>query len=80
MLVISRKINEGIVIGENIELVIVDITGDKVKLGINAPREIRVIRNELLQTEQVNREAATPKAAVVTKDLISLFGKAPKKP
>ena len=77
MLVITRKINEGIVIGENIELLIVDVSGDKVKIGISAPREIRIVRNELLQTEQVNREAASLKATVVPKDLISIFGKAP---
>ncbi len=77
MLVITRKINEGIVIGDNIELMIVDITGDKVKLGINAPREIRVVRNELLQTEQTNKEAASMKATVVSNDLISLLGKKP---
>ncbi|MFA9380361.1 MAG: carbon storage regulator [Acetanaerobacterium sp.] len=79
MLVITRKINEGVVIGDNIELIIVDVLGDKVKIGISAPREIRVVRNELLQTEQLNKEAASPKAAVVSKDLISLFGKKPDK-
>ncbi len=79
MLVISRKINEGIVIGDNIELIIVDVSGDKVKIGINAPREIRVVRHELLQTEQLNREAAAPKATVVPKELISMFGKPPQK-
>lgn len=77
MLVITRKVNEGIVIGDNIELIIVDVSGDKVKIGINAPRDIRVVRNELLQTEQLNKEAAVPKAMVVSKDLISLFGKKP---
>ncbi len=77
MLVITRKINEGIVIGDNIELLIVDVSGDKVKIGINAPREIRVVRNELLQTEQVNKEAASATPTVVSKDLISLFGKKP---
>ncbi len=77
MLVITRKVNEGIVIGDNIELLIVDVSGDKVKIGINAPREIRVVRNELIQTEQLNKEAASSKPAVVSKDLISLFGKSP---
>ncbi len=78
MLVITRKTNEGIMIGENIELIIVDVSGDKVKLGINAPREIRVVRNELLQTEQTNKEAASPKATVVSKDILNLFGKKPR--
>lgn len=77
MLVITRKINEGVMIGDNIELMIVDVSGDKVKLGINAPREIRVVRNELLLTEEANKEAASSQAAVVSKDLISLFGKKP---
>ena len=78
MLVITRKTNEGIKIGDNIEIIIVDVSGEKVKLGINAPKEIRVVRNELIQTEQANIDAAASKAVVVPKDLISVFGKAPK--
>ncbi|MEI0594739.1 carbon storage regulator, partial [Brachyspira pilosicoli] len=41
MLVLSRKINQSIVIGDNIEIMLVDIRGDQIKLGINAPRDVK---------------------------------------
>lgn len=47
MLVLSRKKDEKIVIGDNIEIMIVEIRGDKVRLGIEAPREISVHRREV---------------------------------
>jgi len=47
MLVLSRKTNESIVIGENIVVTVVDIRGDKVRLGIQAPREVSVHRREV---------------------------------
>ncbi len=47
MLVLSRKKNESVVIGENVEITIVDVRGDKVRLGINAPRDISVHRKEI---------------------------------
>ena len=48
MLVLSRRINECVVIGGNVEVVISRIEGDLVKLGINAPREISIVRKEVL--------------------------------
>jgi len=47
MLVLSRKVNERIIIGENIELEVLGIQGGVVRLGIKAPREVSVIRLEL---------------------------------
>jgi len=47
MLVVSRQRDESIMIGENVQVVIVDIRGDKVRLGINAPSEIPVHRREV---------------------------------
>ena len=47
MLVLSRKINERIIIGENIELEILGIRGGVVRLGIKAPREVSIVRSEL---------------------------------
>jgi carbon storage regulator len=60
MLVLSRKKDERIVIGDNISLCVVDIRGDKVRLGIEAPPEITVHRQEVydaIQTEQAARGA-----------------------
>ena len=47
MLVLSRKKNESIVINDDIRIVIVDIRGDKVRLGVEAPREVPVHRREV---------------------------------
>lgn len=47
MLVLTRKTDESVVIGENIVITILSIEGDKVKLGIEAPREIPILRKEL---------------------------------
>ncbi len=52
MLVLSRKIDEKIIIGDNIAIMIVDIQGDKVRLGIEAPREVSVHREEVYQAIQ----------------------------
>lgn len=59
MLVLTRKANESIQIGENIEITILEIKGDQIKLGINAPKDIEVHRKEIylsIQTE--NNQAA----------------------
>ena len=42
MLVLSRKINQSIIIGDNIEIMLVDIRGDQIKLGINAPKNVKI--------------------------------------
>lgn len=54
MLVLSRKIDEFIVIGDNIRVTVVDIRGDKVRLGIDAPKEVPVHRSEVW--EAIRRE------------------------
>lgn len=52
MLVLSRKKDEKIIIGDNIAIMIVDIQGDKVRLGIEAPRDVSVHREEVYQAIQ----------------------------
>ena len=52
MLVLSRQRDESIIIGDDIEIVIVDVRGDKVRLGINAPREVSVHRKEIYDAIQ----------------------------
>jgi carbon storage regulator len=60
MLVLSRKRDERIVIGDNIVITIVDVRGDKVRLGIEAPPEIPVHRQEIV--DALRRQAAAPSA------------------
>jgi carbon storage regulator len=65
MLVLSRQRDESIIIGDNIVITIVDIRGDKVRLGIDAPKEVPVHRQEVyeaIQRERTQAEAE-PKVA-----------------
>ena len=50
MLVLSRQRDESIMIGDDVEIVIIDVRGDKVRLGITAPKEIPVHRKEVYET------------------------------
>lgn len=60
MLVISRKKNESIVIGDRIVITIVEIRGDKVRLGVEAPRQCPVHRREILEAIRGDRWYAPP--------------------
>jgi len=70
MLILSRKLDESIMIGDQIEISIVDIKGDQVKLGIAAPRNVKVYRKEVytaIQEENIQATKASP-------DVISALG------
>jgi carbon storage regulator len=56
MLVLSRKKNESIVVNENIVITVVEIRGDKVRLGIEAPREVPIHRSEVYAAIQAAAE------------------------
>lgn len=59
MLVLSRKVDDAILIGSDVKVIVLAIDGDRVKLGVEAPKTTRIFRYELLQeTKSVNREAA----------------------
>lgn len=62
MLVLSRQRDESIIIGDNIVITVVDIRGDKVRLGINAPKETSVHRQEVY--EAIQRENQRSQASI----------------
>jgi carbon storage regulator len=58
MLALSRKKNEAIIINNNIEITVLDIRGDQIKLGISAPKEVPIYRKEVyIQIQNENKEA-----------------------
>ncbi len=58
MLALSRKKNEAIIINNNIEITVLDIRGDQIKLGIAAPKEIPIYRKEVyIQIQNENKQA-----------------------
>jgi carbon storage regulator len=58
MLILARKLNESIMIGDKVEISIIDIKGDQVKLGIQAPKNVKVYRREVYQAIQAENRAA----------------------
>lgn len=70
MLVITRKNGEGLLIGENVRITVVETSKDRVKLGIDAPSDVKIMRNELFDTEKFNVQAAQHKSAA---DLLSII-------
>ena len=70
MLALSRRKNESLVINKNIEITVLDVKGDQVKLGISAPREVPVYRKEIyLQIQEANKAATQADGIDAVKDL-----------
>ncbi|HEX2175968.1 MAG TPA: carbon storage regulator CsrA [Nocardioidaceae bacterium] len=66
MLVLSRRVGESIVIGDNITVTVLDVRGDVVRVGVDAPRQVAVHREELWrELEEANRASASPSDNVI---------------
>lgn len=70
MLVLSRRKDETIMIGDNIEITVVDIRGDTIRLGIQAPRDVSVHRKEIYEAIQAENIAAAKEQKVPDKAAI----------
>jgi carbon storage regulator len=68
MLVLSRKKNESIIINDDITIVVVEIRGDKVRLGVEAPKEVPVHRNEVYEAIRRNQQKPDASGSVVHND------------
>jgi carbon storage regulator len=66
MLALTRKAGERIVIGDNVVITIVDIKGDNIRIGIDAPRDVKIYRGEIYDSiVQENQQAAVPAKAEI---------------
>lgn len=74
MLALSRKQNESIIIGDDIEITILDVRNDQVKIGISAPKEVGIYRKEIyVQIQNENKKAVENVAADDLNALKDLF-------
>ncbi|MEZ4520630.1 MAG: carbon storage regulator [Thermomicrobiales bacterium] len=65
MLVLARKTDQAILLGDGIRIVILGVSGDRVRIGIEAPREVPILRQELRDAvEEANLDASDTKSAV----------------
>lgn len=70
MLILSRKSGEALTVNGEIEIKIIEVNGDKVKIGINAPDTVKILRSELCQTMESNKDAAS---SINPKKLLSML-------
>lgn len=79
MLALTRRKGESLVINNNVEITVLEIRGDQVKIGISAPKEVPIYRKEVyLQIENENKAAITPESVDALKKIILIFsGKKP---
>ena len=71
MLALSRKKKEAIVINNNIEITILEVKGDQVKIGINAPKEVPIYRKEVYkQIQDANKEAVNVEGVEALRNLL----------
>lgn len=71
MLALSRKKNEAIIVNNNIEITILEVKGDQVKIGVTAPKEVPIYRKEVYaQIQEANQEAAAAEGIAALKELL----------
>ncbi len=71
MLALSRKKNEAIIINNNVEVTVLEVKGDQVKIGITAPKEVPVYRKEVyVQIQEANKEAVNVDGMEALKNLL----------
>lgn len=75
MLILTRKIGEGIKIGDDITITVVEIKGNQVKVGIDAPKNVSVHREEIYRLIQEENKLAAEQSPSILKDITKLWKK-----
>jgi len=65
MLILSRKVNEKVLIGDDISVSIIEIRGDQVRIGVDAPKKIKVFRQEVFDAIMEQNKAASKSVSVI---------------
>ncbi len=76
-MIISRKSGESFILGDDIKISVLEIIGDKVKIGIEAPKTVKILRSEVIETEKSNIEAVMsegPKNLEMLKNNLTVIG------
>lgn len=71
MLALTRKKGEAIVVNNNVEITVLEVKGDQVKIGISAPKDVSIYRKEVyIQIQEANKEAVNAEGMAALKDLL----------
>lgn len=60
MLILSRKPGDSLMINDDVEIKVIEVNGDKVKIGVAAPKEVKILRKELSLTVESNKDSIMP--------------------
>jgi carbon storage regulator len=60
MLILSRKPGDSLMINDDVEIKVIEVNGDKVKIGVAAPKEVKILRKELSLTVESNKDSVMP--------------------
>lgn len=72
MLALSRKKNEAIIVNNNIEITILEVKGDQVKIGVTAPKEVPIYRKEVyVQIQEANQESVSADGMAALQDFLA---------
>ncbi len=77
MLILTRKIGEALILGDDIVIKVLDINGSQVRIGVEAPKEISVYRSEIYQRIQLEKMASNKAKAVTKKNTAETFFSSP---
>ncbi len=76
MLALTRKVGQSIVIGDRIEITVVEVKGDQIRLGIKAPKEVSIYRKEIYDEIQAENQAAADLLGLSPNDLDGVLSEA----